>query len=137
MDTDTAAADAYPDGVVVVSAHLFDVLDNEAQLAFVLAHEVARVVEKQEWTTLKCSEQERTGTGLVGFAALGLGGLALADMLDNKRIAHRFARGLQNQADRVGIEYMLAAGYDPSQAVESWRVLEKKHAQGRFGEITT
>jgi hypothetical protein len=134
-DTDTVAVDTYPNGVIVVSAHVFDVLDTEAQLASVLAREMARVVEKQEWTTAKYHEKERkeiTGIATVGAAAASLPGGWLVGMLADEGVVHKLARSLQNQADRIAIEYMLAAGYDPYQAVESWRVLEKKHARGHF-----
>jgi hypothetical protein len=135
MDTDTVAVDAYPDGVVVVSAHLFDVLDNEAQLAFVLAHEIAKAVEKQEWTTARYHEKQRkeiTVVATAGGAAASLPGAWLVSMLADEGIVHKLAGSLQNQADRIGLAYMLAAGYDPNQAVETWKVLEKKRVRGRF-----
>jgi hypothetical protein len=133
VNTDTVDVDTYPNGVVVVSAHVFDVFDNEAQLAFVLAHEMATAVEKHVWIITKYCEKERIEMSAVGAAAsLAFPGALIATSLADKSILHNITRSLHNQADRVGIEYMLAAGYDPGQAVESWRVLEKKRAQGRF-----
>jgi len=130
------AVDTYPNGVIVVSENVFDVLDNEAQLAFVLSHEIARVVEKQKWTASKYRETERkqiTAVGLAAFAASGAApGWPLLTYLVDKKIASKFVRGLRNQSDRVAMEYMLAAGYDPNQAVETWRVLERKRARGPF-----
>ena len=119
-----------------MSAQVFDVLDNEAQFAFVLSHEMARVVEKQHWTASKYHETQRkevTTMGLVAFAATGgAPGWPLVTYLVDKKIAHKFVRSLENQADRVGVEYMVAAGYDPSQSVELWRTLDKKRARGPF-----
>ena len=133
IDTDTVAVDAYPNGVVAVSAHVFDVFDNEAQLAFVLAHEMAGVVEKHQWTFAQYHRAERIEIAAVGAAAsLAVPGAQMLGWLADKGIVDNFARSLLNQADRVGIEYMLAAGYDPKQSVESWRVLERKRAHGRF-----
>jgi len=40
---------AYPNGVVLVHSGVFDILQNEAQLAFVLAHEISHAVEKHAW----------------------------------------------------------------------------------------
>jgi len=131
-DSDKVTVDSYPNGVLIVSVHLFDVLDNEGQLAFMLAHEIARVVEKQEWTTLTYTKGERTASAAVAMAAFGVPGFVLADSLSDKEMAHRFGRGLQDQADRVGIEYMLAAGYDPKEAIDAWRVLDEKHVRGHF-----
>ena len=133
-NSDFFGVDTYPNGVIVVTANVLDTLDNEAQLAFLLSHEMARVVEKQNWTTSKYRETERKEVEAVGVAAVasgGLGGPLVAYFVD-KRITRKFVRALQDQSDRVGMEYMLAAGYDPNQAVEFWRVLEKKRAKGPF-----
>ncbi len=132
-NTDSVAVDTYPNGVIVVSVHLFDALENEAQLAFVLSHEIARVVEKQEWTAANYHEKERKGVvGGSMAAALVVPGAPLVGLLVDKRIAHQFARSLHDQADRIGLEYMVAAGYAPNQSVEAWRVLDEKRAKGPF-----
>lgn len=124
---------AYPNGVIVVSAHVFDVFDNEAQLAFALAHEMARITEKQAWIISKYRKKDRLEMAGMGAAAsLVFPGASIAAALANKSILQEIMPSLQNQADRVAIEYMIAAGYDPNQAVEAWRALEKKRARGRF-----
>ena len=127
------AVDTYPNGVIVVSENVFDVLDNEAQLAFVLSHEMARVVERQHWTASKYRETERKEIEAVGVATTLVMpvGPAVGYLLE-RGIARKFIHGLQNQSDRVAMQYMVAAGYDPNQAVECWRVLEKKRARGPF-----
>jgi hypothetical protein len=131
-NTDSVAVDSYPNGVIVVSVRMFDVLENEAELAFVLSHEIARVVEKQEWTAATYHEKERKGIAGAGMASSLVGPGSLVSLLVDKRIAHQFARALHDQADRIGIQYMIASGYDPSQSVEAWRVLEEKQAKGHF-----
>jgi hypothetical protein len=133
MDADYFGVDTYPNGVIVVSSQLFDVLENEAQLAFVLAHEMARVVERQQWTASTYHETQRKEAEAAGLAAaLVVPGAPLAGLALDNRIAHKFVRSMQNQADRVGIEYMIATGYDPYQSVEFWKVLEKTHPHGVF-----
>ena len=46
VEDKTFNASAYPNGVVVVNSGLFDALENEAQLAFVLSHEITHSIEK-------------------------------------------------------------------------------------------
>jgi predicted Zn-dependent protease len=41
-------------------------------------------------------------------------------------IQSQYARSLENQADRVGLEWMLAAGYDIREAPASWKALSEK-----------
>ena len=37
------------------------------------------------------------------------------------------SRSLENQADRIGLEYMVAAGYDPREAPRVWKLMAKKY----------
>ncbi len=132
INNDAFDVEAKPDGVILVSAHVFDVLENESELAYVLAHEMAKVVEKQAWTTSESTGKQRTEVAAAGLAAFGFPGMALSDVFEDKHIAHRFARSLQGQADRVALDYMLTAGYDPNVAADSWKALERRHAHGHY-----
>jgi hypothetical protein len=114
-------ASAYPNGVVVVHSAVFDVLQNEAQLAFVLAHEISHSVEKHTWQELHYHRTElialRAGGAFIPFG----GGLATS--LAASGIQNQYIRSLEDQADRVGLEWMLAAGYDIREAPASWKAL--------------
>jgi cold shock CspA family protein len=113
----------YPNGVIVVYSGLFDVLENEAQLAFVLSHEISHVVEKHAWQQNEYYRSElialREAGGLVP------GGLRLGN-LQASSSSIQYARTLENQSDRVALEWMLAAGYDIREAPQSWRAVSKK-----------
>jgi hypothetical protein len=128
VDTDTVASGVFPNGAVVVSAHVFDVLQNEAQLAFMLSHDMARAAEKQDWALGQMHRGERRAIGLAGWAAFGLPGLGLSSAFADKSVEREFAHVFANQADRIGLQYMLAAGYDPREAPETWRAIADMHA---------
>jgi len=130
IDTDTVVAGAYPNGIVVVSAHVFDVLDNEAQLAFMLSHEMARAVEKQAWRFYRYRRGERVTISLAGAAAgmFTYGAASLGTNVAERRVVADFSRQLETQADRAGLAYMFAAGYDPRQAPEVWRAIARSRA---------
>ena len=128
VDTDTLAVGAFPNGVVVVSAHVFDVLQNEAQLAFMLSHEMARATEKQAWAVDQMHRGERRAISMAGWAAFGLPGLGLSTALADNSVQREFAQAFANQADRMGLKYMLGGGYDPREAPEVWRTIADKHA---------
>jgi hypothetical protein len=117
-------AAAYPNGVVIVHSSDFDFLQNEAQLAFVLAHEISHAVEKHQWQTLHYHRGELIALRAGGaFIPLG-GGIVTGLAADS--IQSQFARSLENQADRVGLEWMLAAGYDIREAPASWKAVSMK-----------
>jgi hypothetical protein len=117
-------AAAYPNGVVIVHSAVFDFLQNEAQLAFVLAHEISHAVEKHEWQALHYHRAELTALR-AGGAFIPFGG-SLVTGLAASGIQNQFARSLENQADRVGLEWMLAAGYDIREAPASWKAVSMK-----------
>jgi len=64
-------------------------------------------------------------------AAVGAayGGRAIADLANLTKAAIRngYSRSLENQADRVGMEYIQAAGYDPREAARAWKVMALKN----------
>jgi hypothetical protein len=117
-------AAAYPNGVVIVHSAVFDYLQNEAQLAFVLAHEISHAIEKHEWQVLHYHRAELTALR-VGGSFIPLGG-GIVTSLTADSIQSQFARSLENQADRVGLEWMLAAGYDIREAPASWKAVSMK-----------
>lgn len=117
-------AAAYPNGVVIVHSSVFDFLQNEAQLAFILAHEISHAVEKHEWQALHYHRAELTALR-AGGAFIPIGG-GLVTSLAASGIQNQFARSLENQADRVGLELMLAAGYDIREAPATWKAVSIK-----------
>ncbi len=56
----------YPNGVVVVHSGVFDVLENEAQLAFVLSHEISHAVEKHAWQQYEYYKKELIALRVTG-----------------------------------------------------------------------
>ena len=67
--------------------------------------------------------------GLAGAFAAGYGMQGLADIanLVNAAIVNGHSRSMENQSDRVGLQYMVSAGYDPRQAPAVWKLMTKKY----------
>jgi Peptidase family M48 len=119
-------AACYPNGLVIVHSGVFDVLQNEAQLAFILSHEISHAVEKHAWEEHEYHRTElvalRAGGAFVPWGAIATGMIA-------STIQTRYARSLENQADRVGLEWMLAAGYDIREAPATWKAVAAKEGE--------
>lgn len=64
-------------------------------------------------------------------AAYGKRGIADLTILTEAAIRNGYQRSLENQADRLGIEHMLAAGYDPRQAPRVWKVMSLHYGDRR------
>jgi predicted Zn-dependent protease len=114
----TLNAFALPGGPMFINTGLFPPLDNEAQLASVMAHEMSHVI-------LRHGTHEATkGQGLSVLAALGKGaaGNSTFGQLLGAGVGAganawmlRFSRDAESEADALGSHLMAEAGWDPAQ----------------------
>jgi peptidase M48-like protein/uncharacterized protein DUF5666 len=118
---------ALANGVVIVHSSLLTVLDNEAQPAAVLGHEITHTIEKHTWHELQYHKKERTALKIGGAVAAGFGAYGIEDAikLTEAAIQNGYARSLENQADREGMQNMMAAGYDPREAANVWKAMAR------------
>jgi metalloendopeptidase OMA1, mitochondrial len=135
----TVNAFCLPGGKVAVYTGIIPVAKNNAALAAVMGHEVAHAVLRHAGErmsqqmvmqmglsaaalTFSDSEYKNTIAGLLGIGAQF--GIALP-----------FSRYHESEADRVGLEYMAKAGYDPREAVGLWQRMGALSGGGRPPEI--
>jgi predicted Zn-dependent protease len=119
---------ALPNGIVVVNSGMFEILENEAQLAAVMSHEIAHATQEHTWRQMNKDKKKRTALAVGGMAAaaFGFGGVQDLTSLVLAAMVNGYQRTLENQADRVGLEYMVDAGYDPREAPQVWKLMAKK-----------
>ena len=121
-----------PNGAMIVWSGLLLRSQNEAQLAYVLGHELAHYIERhslKRWRDLRA-----TTTGLAFFqvATLGVaGGIAHFGALGS---IMAFSRENERQADRIGFELMQRAGYRGDEAVKIWDYLRREREAADDGE---
>ena len=125
---DEANAFATPNGIVVVHSGLIELLENEAQLAAVIGHEIAHATHEHTWRQQNFHKKKRIAIGIAGMFAAAYGLETLSDVADlvNGAIVNGHQRTLENQSDRVGLQYMINAGYDPRQAPAVWKVMAQE-----------
>ncbi len=103
---------ALPGGFIYLYSGLLLFAENEAEIAGVLAHEIGHVVGRHS------ANQLATRFGLELLAAIALGeepallAEAAADLAEAGGMA-AFSRDDEREADRYGVAYTIAAGYDP------------------------
>ncbi|TMP25127.1 hypothetical protein CWB99_21410 [Pseudoalteromonas rubra] len=120
-------ASMYPNGMMHVWTGLLLRVENEAQLAAVLGHEIAhflrahqieqwRSAQSAAWAAILLDTGIAAVTGVYGVATLAMSGNSAA-----------FSRTHEKEADIMGAELMHKAGYNPTAASELWqRVLEER-----------
>lgn len=118
---------AAPGGYVLVTRGLYEILDDEAQLAGVLGHEIGHIVRRHHITVMQQSAAVSAGAKIAQGAdrsylvnnLIGTGAEVLARGLD---------KDAEFEADRIGVVLAARAGYNPYALVD---VLQKLAARGQ------
>ena len=112
---------AYPNGMIYIHSGLLARMDNEAQLAAVLAHEMVHCIHRHALRAFREYRNQPAYLIAVQQALLKTKGL--------QKLAHSmgvtgamaaisgYARELEAEADRIGFEWVLRAGYNPKEAL--------------------
>jgi predicted Zn-dependent protease len=118
-------------GHTAMNRGLLQYLENEAQFAFVMGHEMGHVAARHSAARQSRATLGSAGIGVLGAAAdvagLGaVGGVAVgAAGAGTQLLLLSYDRGQELQADQLGALYMVRAGYDPREAIRSHDVLNQ------------
>jgi predicted Zn-dependent protease len=107
---------------------LLQYLENEAQFAFVMGHEMGHVAARHSAARQSRATLGSAGVGILGVAGdvVGLGGLTAGVAgAGTQLLLLSYDRGQELQADQLGALYMARAGYDPAEAVRAHEVLNR------------
>jgi hypothetical protein len=130
IDSDVVNAFALPGGFFYVNSGLILAADEEAELAGVMAHEIAHVCARHAMRQMTRANIANISTiplifvgGGIGYAVRSAAGIGLPLTFVS------FQRGFEAEADYLGLQYMYKTGYDPQAFVaffEKIEALEKK-----------
>src|SRR5262245_39431871 len=115
-------------GHTAMNRGLLQYLENEAQFAFVMGHEMGHVAARHSAARQSRATLGSAGVGVLGAAGdvVGLGGLVSGVAgAGTQLLLLSYDRGQELQADQLGTLYMARAGYDPREAVHSHEVLNR------------
>lgn len=128
-DSRTVNAFALPGGQVFITAGLLNRLQNEAQLAGVLGHEIGHVIHRHGAQHMAQGQFGQILVTAVGVASSddrhsGRGNQQVAAMV-NSMVNLSYSRGDESQSDQYGLKAMTAAGFDPSQMLGVMKILSE------------
>ncbi|WP_369927950.1 M48 family metalloprotease [Xanthomonas sp. NCPPB 2632] len=114
---------AAPGGYIGVNAGLINITQNESELAGVMAHEIGHITQNHLYRAFEDSKKNAPLMALVLLGAIaagaggGLGDAAPAVLMGGQGLLMQrqinFTRKDEVEADRVGIQTLSRAGYDP------------------------
>jgi predicted Zn-dependent protease len=123
VDASVVNAFAVPGGYVYFSRGILATLNNEAELAGVMGHEIGHIAARHSAKQYSRAQLAQVGLGvgslinlpvLSGLAQLGAGMLFL-----------RFSRDNEREADDLGVEYASKLGYDSAELASFFETLER------------
>jgi len=127
VDSDEINAFALPGGFFYVNSGLILAADDEAELAGVMAHEIAHVAARHATRQMTRRQLANLGSiplifmgGWAGYAIRSAAGFALPMTFLT------FSRGFEAEADYLGLQYMYKTGYDPQAFISFFEKIQAK-----------
>jgi predicted Zn-dependent protease len=121
LDSEIKNAFCLPGGKVAVYSGIMDDMNNEAELAFVVGHEIGHAIARHGGERMSRSILQSLGAVLVSAAfnsetidAIYGTGTEIGVMLP-------YSRSNESEADVIGLILMARAGYDPSASYTFWK----------------
>ncbi len=133
MRDPTINAFALPGGFVGVNTGLINIADDESELASVLAHEITHVTQHHIARLFAQQQQLQLPTMAAMVAAILLGnsnpdlaaGAATAAQAGMVQANINYTRGYEKEADRIGFQRLVAAGFDPHGMPEFFEKMQR------------
>lgn len=113
-----ANAFCLPNGSIYINQGLIARMENEAQLASVIGHEIAHFTHRHGYANTNTVKSAAAFASIAGL----LGGGIVSDLLAISSITG-YSRDLEREADAIGFERMVKAGYDPREATKVFTLL--------------
>jgi predicted Zn-dependent protease len=140
IDSDEVNAFALPGGFFFVNAGLILKADSEAELAGVMAHEIAHVAARHG--TRQATRGEIANLATIPLIILTYGSWTGYGIYQAASILVpigflKFSRGFESEADMLGLEYMYKAGYDPTAFVDFFEKIQtmEKRKPGTMAKV--
>ena len=116
-----------PGGRIMVYSGLINQLSlSDAELATVLAHEIAHALREHSREQVSRAYAQQAGLGAIAaLAGLNDASLQLASVLSDVTYSLPRSRVQESEADKIGLELMARAGYDPRAALTLWQKMAK------------
>jgi predicted Zn-dependent protease len=125
-----------PNGAMQIWTGLMLRADSEAQLAYVLGHELGHYLRRhsvQRWRDARTKTNVAAAFSVL-TAAAGAGFVGSLAQLAALGSILQFSRDNEREADEIGFELMVRAGYDPRAAAKIWEALDLERRAGKDSE---
>lgn len=138
LDSPVVNAFALPGGFVYVTRGLMAHLNNEAQLAVVIGHEIGHVAARhasQRGLQQTIGQAVMVGGAIIGQEFLGVSGESILNLSGQaaQLIFLSYSRDHERESDRLGVEYAAMTGYDAAEGADFFTSLKRISEQSGGG----
>ena len=125
---------ALPNGSIYVTTGLLTLIDNESQLAAIIAHELTHVMRRHTYVYNRSNRKKFLSMNVMAaIGAFAPGGVVGAVITIVTTVApfimmatiYGYSRDLEREADLKGIDMMISAEYAPEEMVNVMKLLDK------------
>ncbi len=130
FDDSSLNAFALPGGKIGVHTGLIELVDNQHQLAAVIGHEVGHVLARHSNERMSQQVGTKIGISLVQAVAapqtaMGQTAIGLLGVGAQYGVIMPFSRLHESEADRIGLDLMSKAGFDPAESIVLWQKMSQ------------
>jgi predicted Zn-dependent protease len=132
VDSSAINAFATPGGYIYINKGLLMASENEAQLAGVIAHEIGHANARHVASIIEKSKKLNIAALVGMLAGVLLGGgetsaaIAAFSIAGSSSLTLRYMRQHEEEADRMGIEYLARAGYYPAAMIDFLKIMKQQ-----------
>lgn len=128
-----------PGGKIMVYSGIIEKLQlNDAELAAIIGHEIAHALREHTRERVSRAYAQQVGLGvLAAVTGAGETAMQLATQVSQVTFGLPHSREQETEADRIGLELMARAGYDPNAAVSLWQKMSQQAGNGGPAFLST
>ncbi len=134
MDVPQFNASMAPNGMMLLWTGAFLRIRDEAELAFVLAHEAGHFTSQhslRQWRRMKDASALLGAFQLIAAGA-GAGGVAQLGMLAGYATLFKYSRDMEREADRLGFDALVRHGWAPQAGADLWARMWREEQTRRY-----
>src|SRR3989454_11351243 len=133
VDDASVNAFALPGGPIFITRGILGYLNTEAQLAAVLGHETGHVAARHSANQMSKQQVAQIGLGIGSVLSPTVASAAQAASAGLQLLFLKYSREDETQADELGFRFMTKVGYDPSQMIPLFQMLDGGSKQAGAG----
>jgi predicted Zn-dependent protease len=125
-------ASSFPTGLILIDTGALSRLENEAQLATILGHEMIHTMHRHALKKFRDAKNKSAFLATVTYGTAGLGSIVGA--LGALTTVMGYSRELETEADTGGLKLMVRAGYDPGEAPKFYLYMRREYEEEKIKE---